>query len=97
MNVNKLFLSRKTGKTKKKSSETFEEKLARSDPGFLEFLKGEKSDLLAFDDGELSADSDVEEKINISVKENGIKKKKKSQVIQLIFQYHLLIHFFQRC
>jgi hypothetical protein len=48
-------------------------------------LKGEKSDLLAFDDGELSADSDEEEKTNnTSVQENGIKKKKKSKVIQLI-------------
>ena len=43
-----------------KSKETFQQKLARSDPEFLEFLKGEKSDLLAFEDGDLSEASDDE-------------------------------------
>jgi len=60
--------------------------LARSDPGFLEFLKGEKSDLLAFDDGELSAESDEENQKNT----NDVKKKKKFKVIMLYLLYYFL-------
>lgn len=41
-----------------KHAESFEEKLARADPDFLQFLKNEKSDLLGFESGELSEDSD---------------------------------------
>lgn len=57
------------------SLESFEDKLARTDPEFLEFLKNEKSDLLDFDSGELSAESDdstaeVEEKSNEKPKKN---------------------------
>lgn len=72
----------KTEKVKTKSKESFEQKLARSDPEFLEFLKGEKSDLLAFDDGDLSEDSnedDVEEEDTDTGNEHGASKKKKKK------------------
>ena len=74
----------KTGNTKKtlKSSETFEQKLARSDPDFLKFLKGEKSDLLEFDDGDLSEESDEEQNVPKQAMDDvhEIKKKKKMKV-----------------
>lgn len=80
-----------------KSQETFEQKLARSDPEFLEFLKGEKSDLLAFDDGDLSEDSNEDDVEQCMDTDDGHKssKKKKLKVNSMFYVMEVLMLFKQ--